>query len=525
MRLMNVKILDCTLRDGGYCNNWRFGSDNTHQIIQALIEANIDIIECGFVSEKVDKDKNSTQFPSLEAVAEVLPKERAGKLFVCMINYGEYNIDKIVPYNGETVDGIRVAFHKKDMQEAVDYCKKLSDKGYKVFMQPMVSLNYTDEEFISLIRLTNDVKPYAFYIVDSFGGMKERDLLRLFYILENSLAEGIIIGFHSHNNMQLAYSNAKSLLSIKTLKNLIIDSSIYGMGRGAGNLNTELLIEDLNEAEGKCYVLNPILTVIDRIINPFYQENGWGYSIPNYLSAKHNAHPNYANYLVDRQTLRIEDMDEIFAMMPEEKKCGFDKRFIEELYYKYMENGKCYEEHLNEFQNEVLGRHILIIAPGKSVIEEKEKIIQFKEQKNPIVISVNFEYAHIATDYVFISNLRRYRELAEGVREKCILTSNIPADTGYIKVGYSSLLNNLEEVRDNAGLMLIQFLINLGVAEIYIAGIDGYSHDVRNNYAAEDMSLLNKSFILDAKNRSMQILLEQYAQKIKIHFITTSKFM
>ncbi|MBP3489074.1 MAG: aldolase catalytic domain-containing protein [Roseburia sp.] len=524
MHIADIKILDCTLRDGGYCNNWKFGHDNIRKIIRALVEANIDIIECGFVTEEVEADQDSTKFQSLEAISEVIPKDKAGRLFVCMINYGEYSIEKIGASSENAVDGIRVAFHKKDLKAAVEFCRKISEKGYKVFMQPMVSLNYSDEEFIELIRCANEIKPYAFYIVDSFGGMKERDLLRLFYIVENRLDSGIKIGFHSHNNMQLAYSNAKALTSVKTLRELIIDSSIYGMGRGAGNLNTELLTEYLNETEGKTYILNPILRVIDQVLNAFYQENSWGYSIPNYLSAKHNVHPNYANYLVDKQTLRIEDIDEIFAMMPEEKRDGYDKAFIKDLYYKFMENGKCYEEHLNEFREEILQRTILIIGPGKSVVDEKEKVVRFAEEKKPIIISVNFEYDAVDTDYIFVSNLRRYSELDEAVREKCIFTSNIPTETGYMKVRYASLLNNIDEVRDNAGLMLIQLLKNLGAKEVYIAGIDGYSHMAKSNYAIEDMSLMASNIILDARNRGMELLIREYSQKMAIHFITESKF-
>lgn len=124
---------------------------------------------------------------------------------------------------------------------------KNSKKGYKVFVQPMVSLNYTDEEFLSLIQLVNHIKPYAFYIVDSFGMMNKKNLIRLFYLVEHNLDESIWIGFHSHNNKQLAYSNAQCLIDTQTARNLIIDSSIFGMGRGAGNLNTELIVEYLND--------------------------------------------------------------------------------------------------------------------------------------------------------------------------------------------------------------------------------------------------------------------------------------
>lgn len=107
--------------------------------------------------------------------------------------------------------------------------------------------------------------------------------------------------------MQLAYSNAQTLVGLETNRNILIDSSIYGMGRGAGNLNTELFIQYLNENSDGNYELKPLLIVIDEILNIFYQKNYWGYSLPNYISAVHNAHPNYASFLDDKKTLTVEE--------------------------------------------------------------------------------------------------------------------------------------------------------------------------------------------------------------------------
>jgi 4-hydroxy 2-oxovalerate aldolase len=290
-----------------------------------------------------------------------------------MMNYGEYNIEDLPVYDGKSIDGIRIAFHKKDVKESLELCRKIKEKGYKVFVQAMVSLCYTDEEFLALIRNVNEFEPYAFYIVDSFGMMKSKDLTRLFYMVEHNLKESIWIGFHSHNNMQLAYSNAQTLVSVKTNRNLIVDSSIYGMGRGAGNLNTELFIEYLNENCEKNYQLKPLLTIIDDILNGFYQQNCWGYSLPNYISATHNIHPNYAAYLDDKKTLTVESMNEIFDMMDEEKKYSYDKEYIEEVYLKYMTAGKVQEEHKEELVKELKGKKVILVAPGKSSVEEKKK--------------------------------------------------------------------------------------------------------------------------------------------------------
>lgn len=516
----SIKVLDCTLRDGGYCNQWEFGFLNTKKIINYLLEANIDIIECGFLTNRVVYNPQVTKFTTLEELSEVIPKNRKDKLFVAMMNYGEYDVSSLPEYDGTSVNGIRVAFHKRDLDQAIAVCNRIKEKGYKVFVQAMVSLCYTDAEFLELIQKVNSVNPYAFYIVDSFGMMKEKELNRLFYLVENNLNEGIQIGFHSHNNLQLAYSNAQKLVGIHTKFDLIIDSSVYGMGRGAGNLNTELFVQYLNENAGGRYDIKPLLLIIDEVLENFYQMNYWGYSLPNYLSASHNAHPSYAGYLSDKKTLTVEAMNGIFSMMEEEKKYSFDKAYIEKLYFRYMEKGEIQEAHKAELKERLAGKKVLLIAPGKSSSEEHEKIKRFAEQSDVVSISVNHAYKEMDTDLIFASNLRRFRDLDDQQKIRCIITSNITADGVYLQTKYCDLLNAEEYVSDNAGLMAVKFLIEQNVSEIYLAGFDGYSHNVEENYGDRHMTLAVKTQVLDEMNRGITKILSSYAKNIRIRFLT-----
>ncbi len=515
-----IQVLDCTLRDGGYCNDCNFGFENEKKIINGLLEANIDIIECGFLTNAVSYDRNSTRFTSLDEIASIIPANKEGKSFVVLTDFGKYNIENIPVYDGKSVDGLRVAFHKKDRREALDECKKIQKKGYKIFVQAMVSLNYSDEEFLDLVKCINELEPYAFYIVDSFGAMKRKDLIRLFYLVEHNLKKNVRIGFHSHNNMQLAYSNAQYLAETPTDRDLIIDSSVYGMGRGAGNLNTELFVQYLNENAGGKYELKPLLIIIDEILNDFYQQNHWGYSLPNYLSAVHNAHPNYAIYLDDKKTLTVGNMNEIFDMMDEAQKFNFDKNYIEELYLRYMAAGEVQEEHETELREQLTGKKVLLIAPGKSSAEEQGKIAEFSKRPGVISISVNFDYSGADINFIFLSNLRRFRELDHAKRYKCIVTSNIPVDNVYLQIKYRDLLVEEEAVRDNAGLMAIKFLIQYNVQEIYLAGFDGYAHDVKENYGDSHMAFVTRNAVLDAINEGMMRILSQYKESVKITFLT-----
>lgn len=522
--MKNIKILDCTLRDGGYCNQWRFGCNNIEKIIKRLDEAKIDIIECGFISSKNSYDNNITKFCKVEDINPFIKNKRNESLYVAMINYGEYEIEDISPRDHDYIDGIRVAFHKKNMKEALEFCKKLKIKGYKVFVQPMVSVSYSDEEFLDLIRQINQITPYAFYIVDSFGGMKERELIRFFYMVEKNLQKDIWIGFHSHNNMQLAYSNAQKLATIHTQRNIIIDTSIYGMGRGAGNLNTELFVEFLNENIGTDYKLKPLLAAIDETINDFYQQNYWGYSLPNYLSAKHNAHPNYAKYLDDQKTLTVEDMDSIFELMDRDKFFEYDSKYIENIYLKYMNLGKIQNKHQQELEKILKDKTILLIAPGKSILEEEETIIKLAQEKDVIVISVNFDYEQVNTDFIFLSNLRRFREISKDKYEKCIITSNIPLDNVYFQAKYNDLLNEEEAVKDKAGLMAIKFFMDFKIKKIMLIGYDGYSHDTEENYGDKNLAFYTRNAVLDAMNEGMRRVIKKYSQKVYITFLSQSKY-
>lgn len=520
-----VQVLDCTLRDGGYCNGWRFGFDNARKITAGLVEANVEIIELGFLTNKVAYDPDVTKFTKLEELSRVIPENRDGKLFVAMMNYGEYDLEGLPEYDGSSIDGIRVAFHKKNLSQSLELCKAIQAKGYLIFIQAMVSLCYSDEEFLSLIRAINEFEPYAFYIVDSFGMMKGKDLTRLFYVVEHNLKENVWIGFHSHNNMQLAYSNAQNLITVQTSRNLIIDVSIMGMGRGAGNLNTELFVGYLNENAGKKYEIKPLLATVDKILTNFYEQSYWGYSLPNYISASHSAHPSYAGYLDSKKTLTFEDMNNIFDMMDDDKKVSYDKAYIEELYLKYQEKDRVQEEHLSEFVNTIAGKAALIIAPGQSSVAERDKIVTCAGLKDVITISINYDYDESITDYIFLSNLRRYRDLPERKRIKSIVTSNIPAIDVYLQVRYKDLLNKVENVEDNAGLMLINFLIAQGIKKVLIAGMDGYSPNPEENYADQRMSLYTERKLAEEKNEGMTEVLKDYQKLIEVEFLTTPKYV
>lgn len=520
----NLQILDCTLRDGGYCNEWRFGESNIKKIINNLINSSVEIIECGFLTDRVVYDEDVSKYTNLKQLEKILPQVSVKSKFVVMMNYGEYDVNILPECKNSPIDGIRIAFHKKNIDGAIRCAETLAEKGYLVFIQPMVTLSYSDKEFIELIEKVNTINPYAFYVVDSFGTMKERDVMHYWMLCEDFINQSTIIGFHSHNNLQLSLSNSISIIESSHNRQIIIDASVYGMGRGAGNLNTELFLNELNAEYGGGYKIKPLLQAMDEIINRFYEQKPWGYSLPNYLSAIHMIHPSYSMYLCEKKTMTLDALDDIFSMIDKDKAVEFDSEYIERLYYEYMAKGQTNEQCIEMFKEKIYGRKVLLVASGRTTKVEKKHIAEFVLREKPVVISINHEYKAVNTDFIFVSNMRRFRELPTTVLGKALTTTNISAEQNYASFDYYSLVNPTNSTGDNAGLMAIQLLINLGCSEVYLAGYDGYEYSSKYNYENSSMELYISEDAVDELNNGMKSVIEHYSNEIDIHFITKSRF-
>ena len=526
---MSVRILDCTLRDGGYNNEWEFGKENIKSIIQNLTDSHIDIIECGFLSKTSKSTESNTIFNDFFELRKYLPK-RSGKdtKYVCMINYGEYPIEDIPEYDSKMkIDGVRVAFHKKDLAGALEYSRTLIKKGHSVFLQPMVTQNYSDEEILNLIKSANELNPVALYIVDSFGTMKKNDILRFLHLIDNGLNPKISLGFHSHNNLQLSFSNAQEFIDYRTKRNILIDSSVLGMGRGAGNLCTELLSQYLNETKDASYELMPILRTIDEYINPIFIKSPWGYSIPYYIAAINGCHPNYATYLSGKQMLSVEDINAITKSMDVKKRVQFDKQYIEKLYLDFQNNTVDDKSGIEKIRSVIEGKELLILAPGASITKDEKKIKDYIGKNKPVTISVNFYPNSIPVDIVFLSNSKRIKKIENSVKNELIVyTSNVRLKNmkNVIEVNYSDYLAINDGVIDNSGLMLINLLDRVGIDTITMAGFDGYASDPSVNYFTPTLMSAAGTENLDKINKEFTMRIKEMREKTHIRFLTRSKY-
>lgn len=519
---MSIQILDCTLRDGGYVNDWEFGENNIRRIIKNLSEASIEAIECGFLSQTKKSRKNQSIFSAVSEAEDYCLGIDSDSLAL-MVNCGEYNPDDLPQYQGGKIGIIRIAFHKHQRNEAQELCLALKNNGFRVFFQPMYTLGYKDSELLELIEWANANSPEAFYIVDSFGTMRNRDVLRFFYLVNNNLNPDIKIGFHSHNNLQLSFSNAQELIKVHSKRDIIIDTSVLGMGRGAGNLCTELMTQYINENIEKKYDLIPILETMDENIMPIYSKHPWGYSAPYYIAAVNDCHPNYASYLIDRQTLCIKDINVIIKQVPDEKKHLFDRELISGLYLKFQSHSIDDSGAIEDIARLCGGKKVLILAPGKSLLTHRGAIDRFISENAPVVFAINHIPKFYDCDRIFISNLKRFKSFDDAVsqvKDKLICTSNIAAESSICRVNYSNYLNDNEVIYDNSGLMLINVLKKAGINSLVLAGYDGFKYAGAKNYFDENLADNINTQRQSAINAAIVEYFTEMRKVMKIDFIT-----
>ena len=521
------KILDCTLRDGGYVNSWEFGNSVIKKILKRLSKANIEIVEIGFLSD-VEYNQDKTLFNSLEQIQQIIPEDSNSK-YVGMIALGEKEIhySKVPVCNG-VIWGIRLTFHKNEIDRAFEYASDLMAKGYKIFMQPIGTKTYSDLEFLQLIDRINILKPYAFSVVDTLGNMTGAELKRLFHLADNNLAEEIQIGFHAHNNLQLAFSNAQEIIHMFSEREVIIDASVLGMGRGAGNLCTELIADYSNKHLKTHYNVTVLLEIIDKYLTGIQKEHFWGYSIQYCISAMYDCHPNYATYLMNLQTVNVDDIEKLIATIPYDKRAVYDKQCITALYQSYQTRLIDDREAVEKLKEKLRSRDVLVLAPGYSLHSEKEAIKAYIETVKPLIISVNFCNDMYPIDIAFISNLKRFSDMEfETMEDKdFIITSNIEIVSTHkiYRINYSDYLNGDEIVSDDAGLMVLKLLKKCAVKQVTLAGYDGFGAVYEENYFDKELYTSADVETLDMKTKGIKEQIRLLRRTMDISFLTTTQY-
>ena len=296
-------LLDCTLRDGGYVNNWEFGKDGIRDIVDTLSESNIDIVEIGFLRTEPYNENRSVYSKTSEIQKIINQKKKP--LYAVMIEAKEdvskhFPLDKLAELKDSGIDLIRIMAWEWKLEEHLEYCKKVKDLGFNISVQPTAVVDYSEERFKTLLQLTNEIHPYSFYIVDTWGTELPDKICHLVKMADEYLLPDIAIGYHGHNNKMQGMACYEAILKMNLKRDVICDVSVGGMGKGPGNLHTEVIADLLNEEQKSHYDVEKICDLYVRDIKRFYLESGWGYSVYHFIGSKELVTQNFATYFKNK---------------------------------------------------------------------------------------------------------------------------------------------------------------------------------------------------------------------------------
>lgn len=498
------RILDCTIRDGGYINNWRFNKRTVREIFRALSKSGVDYVELGFRgSEKYfdPRKYGMFRFTNDDDLRDIV-KGIDGPKIAVMGDYGKIDLDDFVCANESCIDMVRIATHKNNIVNALNLLDKIKEKGYRTSLQAMGFAAYNKKEKSDLISVIRGFNVDFCYIADSYGSIFPHDIEGLFEpFLE---LKNIKIGFHPHNNLQMAFANTLEAIRIGVD---IIDSSIYGMGRGAGNLPTEVVLAYLQVRDNKKYNVVPVLNIIDRFFLQIMAQSPWGYQLPFMIAGMFNCHPYYASEMVKRREYSIDDVWRALEIVEEMKPIGFDPKILDSLIRRGVLGGDIeWEGKINDvvtrrfspkknhkvsYANRHQGRDFLVLANGPTLNDYSGKIHKFIDKFKPIVMGANFLSGLFEPNYHAFNNSRRFIEYVDDVSKKSALLvgENIDkkiieeyTDRKYETLHFENKLNSKFDIKAGhvqtncrtISVLLLGIAIVMGAKRLFAAGMDGY---------------------------------------------------
>lgn len=313
---MGVRITDCTIRDGGYLLNKNSDPEFVKGVMKGLAEAGIDFVETGFLQTNVTGE--SLVYANSVDARKYLPEDKGRTQFLGFCDNSRYSADNLDPFDGNSFKWLRISFAKHEIDESVEFCRRAQEMGYTVQFNPMDAISYTDEERAELLDKANKVKPGSMSIVDTFGAMYLENLHHIFKQMNELLDPDIAIGLHSHDNLGLSTALAETMIMLAedTNRDVIVDGSLFGMGRGAGNASTELLASYLNKHHGADYNIPVLLDTIQKYIEPLCKHIHWGYDLPMFVCGTEHAHVDNVYYLQKKTDCTARGMYEVIKNMP-----------------------------------------------------------------------------------------------------------------------------------------------------------------------------------------------------------------
>lgn len=504
-----VKILDCTIRDGGHLNGWCFTKECVKASYYAAAKAGADIFEIGYRFENPKPEWGEFAKCEDDFLLSFIEKNDKCKISV-MVDAGKCSLDKFqkcIP-SKTLIDIVRVATYPQKLDIAFELAEGLKQKGYEVIMNFMAISEYKKEHFDKIKNWKNKKVLTAVCFADSFGAFIPNDVK---YYGDKLRSLGFKnICFHSHNNLQLAFAN-----SLKAIEDgfYCIDASIYGMGRGSGNLPAEIITGYLNKTGEEKYSPVAYIDVIERFYLEHSRKTPWGYRIQSLIGGLNNIHPYYVNELFDKKCFTINEIwtaaglikqyapisfntDELNAVLSD-KFVNYDDVKIKNKVHILPEKDAFIQGKV-EFKNIHKGRSFLIITSGNFTIDEKEKIEQLIKEKNCVVIGTDYLNNQYNPDYYCFINRKRFLKYITSVDEnstillpsffgKEIVKENTKNKVMYfdaeLKENVENLFENDKHIYQNLNVIITPIYIayQMGAKEIFITGVEDAKQEFSDN--------------------------------------------
>ncbi len=286
-----IKVLDCTIRDGGLINNHDFDLRFVREVYKAVSTSGVDYIELGYKNSKnlfSEKEYGPWKFCEDDVIKKVIEGQESDIKISTMVDIGRVDMDDVKLCADSPVDMMRVACYVKDIDKAIAMVNEFDAKGYETTINIMaISKDHGPELDEALQQAEEESKAKVIYLVDSFGSLYQENIEDLVKRAKKVLKTKEV-GFHGHNNQQLAFSN--------TIEAIIhganfLDGTVYGIGRAAGNCTLELLLGFLKNPK---FDLRPVLDLISKEFLPLREKIEWGYIIPHAIAGMMNEHPRDA---------------------------------------------------------------------------------------------------------------------------------------------------------------------------------------------------------------------------------------
>ncbi|HIE01108.1 MAG: aldolase catalytic domain-containing protein [Candidatus Parabeggiatoa sp.] len=289
----DLKVVDCTIRDGGLMNNSQFDDAVVKAVYEACLEAGVDYMEIGYKASKkifAPSQYGPWRHCNEDDLRRIIGENDTNLKIAVMADAEktDYKTD-ILPRDNSVIDMIRVATYIHQLPIAIDMIKDAHDKGYETTANIMAISVAAEHELFEGLELLAESEVDAIYVVDSFGHLYSEQV-RFFVqkYLEYMSDSGKTVGIHAHNNLQLAFANTIEAIAIGAN---MVDATIGGLGRGAGNCQMELLLGFLHNPK---FNIRPILKCLQEHIEPMRAELGWGFDIPYLVTGMLNMHPQTA---------------------------------------------------------------------------------------------------------------------------------------------------------------------------------------------------------------------------------------